>query len=61
MEVFLHLWDEIDDLTGAARHLAVSAASELLESAAPTAAAASAAGSRAAGLSCDRSPACPLG
>ncbi len=44
MEVFLHLWDELDDLTGACRHLAASAAAELLEGAAPVVAAASAAG-----------------
>ena len=44
MEVFLHLWDELDDLAAASRHLAVSAAAELLEGAAPVVAAASAAG-----------------
>jgi hypothetical protein len=35
MEVFLHLWDELDDLTGACRHVAASVASELVEGAAP--------------------------
>ena len=35
MEVFLHLWDELDDLTGACRHVATCAAAELLEGAAP--------------------------
>jgi len=44
MEVFLHLWDEIDDLTHACRHVAASVASELVEGAAPTVAAASALG-----------------
>jgi hypothetical protein len=44
MEIFLHLWDELDDLAGACRHLAVSAASELVEGAVPAVAAASAAG-----------------
>ena len=33
MEVFLHLWDELDDLSSACRHLAASAAAELLEGA----------------------------
>jgi hypothetical protein len=27
---FLHLWDELDDVAGACRHIATSAASELL-------------------------------
>jgi hypothetical protein len=44
MEIFLHLWDELDDLTHACRHLAASAAAELLAGAAPVVAAASAAG-----------------
>lgn len=44
MEVFLHLWDELDDLSWACRHLAASAASELLEGAAPMVAGASALG-----------------
>jgi hypothetical protein len=35
MEVFLHLWDELDDLSGACRHVATAAAAELLEGAAP--------------------------
>ena len=35
MEIFLHLWDEVDDLTGACRHAATCAVSELLEGAAP--------------------------
>ena len=41
MEFFLHLWDEIDDLTGACRHVATSAAAEVLASAAPLIAAVS--------------------
>jgi hypothetical protein len=28
MEIFLHLWDELDDLAGACRHLATSAVVE---------------------------------
>jgi hypothetical protein len=44
MEVFLHLWDELDDLSAACRHLAASAASELLEGAAPMVVGASALG-----------------
>lgn len=30
MEIFLHLWDELDDLAGACRHIAVSAALEVV-------------------------------
>ncbi len=41
MEFFLHLWDEIDDLTGVCRHVATSTAAEVLASAAPLIAAAS--------------------
>jgi hypothetical protein len=41
MELFLHLWDEIDDLAGACRHVATSAAAEALATAAPLIAAAS--------------------
>ena len=44
MEIFLHLWDELDDLASASRHLAVSAAAELFDAAAPALAAASAVG-----------------
>jgi hypothetical protein len=44
MEVFLHLWDELDDLTGACRHVASAAAAELLDGAAPLVAGASALG-----------------
>jgi hypothetical protein len=44
MEVFLHLWDELDDLTAACRHVAASAAAEVFEGAAPVVAAASAVG-----------------
>ena len=40
MEVFLHLWDELDDLAGVCRHVVASAASELVEGAAPLLAAA---------------------
>ena len=41
MEVFLHLWDELDDLSSVCRHLATSAASELIEGAGPLLAGAS--------------------
>jgi hypothetical protein len=41
-EFFLHLWDELDDVAGVCRHVATSAASELLV-AAPLIAAASSA------------------
>ena len=44
MEVFLHLWDEIDDLAGVCRHVVASTASELVEGAVPLLAAASALG-----------------
>jgi hypothetical protein len=44
MEVFLHLWDEIDDLASACRHVATSTASELVDGALPLAASASALG-----------------
>ena len=44
MEVFLHLWDELDDLTSVCRHVAASAASELTEGALPLLAGASALG-----------------
>jgi len=44
MEVFLHLWDELDDLTGVCRHVATSTASELLEGSTPLLAGASALG-----------------
>jgi len=42
MEFLLHLWDELDDVAGACRHLATSAAAEVLAAAAPLIAAASA-------------------
>jgi hypothetical protein len=42
MEIFLHLWDELDDLTHACRHLATAAAIEALAGAAPIMTAASA-------------------
>jgi len=44
MEIFLHLWDELDDLTGVCRHVATTTTSELLEGAAPLIAGASALG-----------------
>jgi len=44
MEIFLHLWDELDDLSGACRHVATTTASELLEGAAPLIAGAAALG-----------------
>ena len=40
-EFFLHLWDELDDVAGACRHVATSAAGEMLAAAAPLIAAAS--------------------
>ncbi len=48
MERLLLLWDEVDDLAGACRHVAVSAADEVASLAGPLAAFASALG---AGLS----------
>ena len=44
MEIFLHLWDELDDLASVARHAATTTASEFLDGAAPLIAAATAAG-----------------
>lgn len=44
MEVFLHLWDELDDLTHACRHVVAAVASEVVEGAAPVLAGASALG-----------------
>ena len=35
MEFLLHLWDELDDVAGACRHVATSAAAEVLAAAAP--------------------------
>jgi hypothetical protein len=37
MEIFLNLWDELDDLVGACRHIATSAAIELAAVARPAA------------------------
>ena len=42
-EFFLHLWDEVDDIAGVCRHLATSAAAEVVATAAPLIAAVSAA------------------
>ena len=42
MELFLLLWDELDDLAGAGRHLAATAAAELVTLAAPLVSAGSA-------------------
>lgn len=42
MELFLHLWDELDDVMGACRHVATSTAAEVVSVAAPLIAAASA-------------------
>jgi hypothetical protein len=42
MEAFLHLWDELDDLAHACRHVATAAAVEALAGAAPIMTAASA-------------------
>jgi len=44
MEVFLHLWDELDDLASLCRHAATSTASEFLDGAAPLLASAAALG-----------------
>jgi hypothetical protein len=44
MEFLLHLWDELDDLAGACRHVATSTASEAVALSAPLVAAASALG-----------------
>ena len=44
MEIFLHLWDELDDLTSACRHVATTTAAELLDGAVPLIAGASALG-----------------
>ncbi|HXY97058.1 MAG TPA: hypothetical protein VEH00_08815 [Steroidobacteraceae bacterium] len=44
MEVFLHLWDELDDLVSASRHVATSATSEFADGAAPLLAGAAALG-----------------
>ena len=44
MEVFLHLWDELDDLACAGRHAVTSAVSEFADGAAPLLAGASALG-----------------
>ncbi len=38
MEIFLNLWDELDDLVGACRHIATSFASEAAALARPLAA-----------------------
>jgi hypothetical protein len=40
-EFFLHLWDELDDLVGACRHVATCAASETVAAAEPLIAATS--------------------
>ena len=40
-ESFLHLWDELDDIVCAGRHLAATAAAEVVAVAAPLLAAAS--------------------
>jgi hypothetical protein len=41
MEIFLHLWDELDDLAHACRHVATSAATEVTDLSRPLIAAAS--------------------
>jgi hypothetical protein len=40
MEMFLHLWDELDDVAGACRHVATSTVVEIAAVAAPLIAAA---------------------
>jgi hypothetical protein len=42
MEFLLHLWDELDDVVGACRHVATSAVAEVVAADAPLIAAASA-------------------
>ena len=37
MEIFLNLWDELDDLVGACRHIATSTAIEMTAMARPAA------------------------
>ncbi len=41
MEFFLHLWDELDDVVGACRHVATSTVVEIATAAAPLIAAGS--------------------
>jgi hypothetical protein len=41
MEIFLHLWDELDDLAHACRHVATSAAVEVADVSRPLLSAAS--------------------
>jgi hypothetical protein len=36
MEIFLNLWDELDDLVGACRHIATSTAIEVVTLTRPT-------------------------
>ncbi len=50
MERLLLLWDELDDLVSACRHVAVSAADEIVSLAVPIAAAATALGAGLLGL-----------
>jgi hypothetical protein len=50
VERLLLLWDELDDLLGACRHVAVSTADEIASLAAPIAAVASALGAGLLGL-----------
>jgi hypothetical protein len=38
MEIFLNLWDELDDLAGACRHIATSTAAEMASLVRPLAA-----------------------
>ena len=40
-EFFLHLWDELDDLIGACRHVAAETAAELIAASGPVIAATS--------------------
>jgi hypothetical protein len=40
-EFFLHLWDEVDDLTGICRHLATTMVAEVIAASAPVVAATS--------------------
>ena len=44
MEIFLHLWDELDDLASLCRHAATSTAAEVFDGAAPLVAGAAALG-----------------
>lgn len=56
MEIFLHLWDELDDLAGACRHVAASAAAEVAALSRPLKSAAFCAGAWLVSVTWQRSP-----